>query len=1157
MKAAIAWAVHHRAAMNLILIGTVLAGLFSMGLLRREVFPNFELEIVLVQVPYPGASPEEVEQGICLKVEEAVRSIDGIKRVTSVAREGFGFTVIDLNTGVNAQKVLNEIRSEVDRIPSLPELAEDPEFQQITFRQPAIRLGIMLNEPETERGERQLRELAESVREELLDLQSVSQVTIVGERPYQIDVEVSESTLRKYGLSLQKLAAVIRRENIEIPGGKIQASSDTVLLRGKNKRVWGEDIARIPVVTKADGTVLTVGDLGRVVDGFEDSVLYSRVNGQPAIVLSVDRTNSEDLLRIVEEVKAYVATKSSSLPLGYSLTYWNDTSIDVRERIELLTEDGIQGLLLVFLVLAMFLEFRLAFWVALGIPFAILATCGVLFATGDTLNMLTLFSFLMALGILVDDAIVVSENFHSHMEAGKGATRAAIEAAAEVAPSVIVGVLCTVIAFLPLFFVSGVMGKFIACMPLTVVVMLLISLVEGFTILPCHLAHDGMIAGMVATTRHMRRTLFAMDRLYLVLGGWTAILLVWLGEQALILFWELAWLLKKFFDVVNRVADRFVVFCVEVIYIPVLRRLMDHVPLGYALQFAFLAVTLTAFAAGWTRYTVFPDMDARFLSAHLVFPDGTPAKVTDAAVRQVAAAIRKLDREYTERGEPLVTLVHESVGQVEGGGGGLQQRTNGEFVGGVSIELVSSAERSLTAQQIAAKWRAVSGTIVGIESAVFDVQQMGPGGRDIEFKIQASNEHWGQLEQAAERIKDGLARFEGVYDVNDDSYLGKWEYQMRVDERGQSMGVSTADLAETVRAAFYGEEVQRLQRGRHEVKLMVRYPRDERTNLVSLDNIRVRGNDLVERPIRELAKIDVRRGYSEIQRVDQQRAITITASLRPGTNAGNVLADFQSHYFDRILEDFPFIHVRWEGEKEQNDESIQSLGIGSFVALGAMCVLLTFQLRSFLQPLMIVYLIPFAVAGAVWGHVVMGLDVTLFSVFGLVALMGMVVNDSIVLLDFINTRRAEFPRESLRQSIVEASRRRIRPVALNTVTSVIGLAPLLADQSFQAQALIPMGVSLVFGLAASTMLGLFIVPLNYFIVHTLIPGGRHGDEPDEGRLLAGVAEDHARHTALHEAAFALEGAAPREGNGNGAEHDGAGGNGHAANRGNAPASGKA
>ncbi len=1093
MKAMIEWAVRNRSAMNVILIMTMVVGVISIGMLNREVFPNFDLEIVLVQVPYPGASPEEVEEGICMKIEEAVRSIDGIKQTTAIARESAGFVVMELSASADVQRVLNEIRSQVDRIPSFPELAEDPEIQQITFRQPAIRIGVLAESNEAVDPELQMREVAEEIRTELLELPSISQVNIVGERPYQIDVEVSEKTLRKYGLTLQKLAEVLRRENVEIPGGKIQSSGETVLLRGKNKRLSGDEIAKLPVVAQADGTVLTVDDLGTVYDGFEDSVTFTRVNGQPAMVLSVDRTNTEDLLKIVDEVKTYLSTKQ--MPAGYSLSIWNDSSVDVRERIELLTEDGLQGLILVFLVLAIFLEFRLAMWVALGIPFAILATCGVLFGTGDTLNMLTLFSFLMALGLLVDDAIVISENFHAYREMGKSAPEAAIEATAEVGPSVIAGVFCTVIAFIPLFFVSGVMGKFIACMPLTVVAMLLISLLEGLTILPCHLGHEGMIEGSIQSMTNMRHSLQDVGLLRTMGLSWVLITGVWIVEQFLRLVGLIGRMMKAFFDRVNRRADRLVHYLVERTYLPTLQWFLRRIPLALSLQFAFLVLTVTFFKAGWTRYLTFPDMDARQIVAQVVYPDGTPAHITDQGVRQMADAIRRIDKKQREQDKGLIYIVQESVGGTGGDSPvGPDAGASGESVGNVIVELVGAESRSLTAQQLVALWREETGAIPGIERVKFDVQSVGPGGKDIEFKMLASTEHWAQLEEAVERTKQELAKQNGVYDITDDSDLGKWEYQLRLKDRAQSMGVTTADLAETVRAAFYGEEVMRLQRGRHEVKLMVRYPREERSQIQTLEELRVRGKDFVERPMSELAQVDIRRGYSEIQRQDQRRAITISANVEEQkTTGGQAIANLQASFLKQLERDYPFVTIRWEGQKEQDNESMQSLALGALVAIAAMFILLTFQLESVLQPLLILYLIPFAAAGAIWGHIFMRLDVTLFSVFGLVALMGMVVNDSIVLLDFLNARRREFPDESLSVSIIEASRRRIRPVALNTVTSVIGLIPLLADRSFQAQALIPMGVSLVFGLATSTILGLLILPTMYYVLGKLLPQQSHDD----------------------------------------------------------------
>lgn len=1150
MRTILRWCVANPAAMNLMMVGTFLVGIVALFGMRREVFPNFELEIVVISVPYPGASPQEVEEGVSQKIEEAVRSVEGIKQMTSVSRESSAFVVCELMAKADVTKALSEIRSNVDRIPSFPELTEDPVVQQITFRTPAIRVGVIADPTTATGADLRLRDIAEEVRSDLIGLGSVSQATIRGELPYQIDVELSEDTLRKHGLTLKGVADLIRRENIEIPGGKIQTPSEALLLRGRNKGLRGTDIAKLPLLTSPEGAVLTVADLGQVYDGFEDTASFQRVDGQPAMLISVDRTKTEDLIKIVDDVKAYAAEKR--LPPGYRLKLWNDTSIDVRERLELLTEDGLQGLILVFIVLAVFLEFRLAYWVATGIPFAILATCALLFATGETLNMLTLFSFLLALGILVDDAIVISENFHVHRQMGKSLQDAAIDATVEVAPSVTAGVLCTVIAFVPLFFVSGVMGKFIACMPFTVIAMLLISLVEGITILPSHLGHNGVLKEMAGIVGGVRRSILKWNKTILVglaiffglvvfsmcleflpksirsqpgFQGAVEVLSILrpsfnsfnpiqlfsiafifflaslVAEQVMLCMHSLFHLIKLGFDQVNKVADWFVDFSVQKIYLPLLRLAMNNIPSVIAIEFAILTITVTALSAGLVKRTVFPALDGRAIEAKITFPDGTPAAVTDAAVRQVAEAMRRLDKKLSKPGKPpLVEVMHESVGQFSGAGmPGAQERDSGEFVGSVFAELAGAEARTLTSAQIVDLWREETGKVVGAESVVFGAQSMGPGGKDVEFKLVSDESHWKELEDAANQTLVQLGKYPAVADEGDDNFEGKWEYQIKVNDKARSMGVSTADLAETIRGAYYGEEVMRLQRGRHEVKLMVRYPRNERNNLISLDRLRVRGGDGLERPISELADIQIVRGYSEIQRVDQQRAITISADVLEGGNANEIVTDLQKKYMPVLAASHPHVKVRWEGQKEQDMESMSSLGLGAMVAVLAMYLLLVFQLESLLQPLIILYVIPFAAAGAVWGHYVMGIELTLFGVFGLVALMGMVVNDSIVLLDFINLRLKDYPDEPILDAIMEGGRRRIRPVALNTVTGVIGIVPLLADRSFQAQALIPMGVSLVFGLSTATILGLFIVPTCYYLLAQIIPPqrGHHGGHAAE------------------------------------------------------------
>ena len=488
MKSVIKWAINNSPAMNTLMVTVLGVGLVSLMFMRREVFPEFELEIILVSVPYPGASPDEVEEGICQKMEESVRAIDGIKKITSIASEGMGSLVLELRADVpDVQKILNEVRSEIDRIPSFPELAEDPDIQQITFRQVAIEVAVIGPGNEDENSELELRTVSEKIRDELLQLKSVSQANIAGARDYQIDIEIPEATLRKYGLTLQDVARTVRRENLELPGGKMNTNSQVLLLRGKNKHLIGSEIEKIPLVTEAGGVVLTVDDLGEVHDEFADTTMISEINGKPAMSIAVERTSQEDLLAIVEEVRQYV--KDVQLPPGYSLKLWKDQSIDVRDRMELLSSNGLQGLILVFITLAIFLESRLAFWVALGIPISMFGACIVLYYTGQTLNMLSMFAFLMALGIIVDDAIVVGENIYEHRQMGKSFVVAAVDGASEVLPSVCASVTTTVIAFAPLLFVSGIMGKFIAVMPIAVIAMLLISLLESTFILPCHLAH--------------------------------------------------------------------------------------------------------------------------------------------------------------------------------------------------------------------------------------------------------------------------------------------------------------------------------------------------------------------------------------------------------------------------------------------------------------------------------------------------------------------------------------------------------------------------------------------------------------------------------------------------------------------------------------------
>jgi HAE1 family hydrophobic/amphiphilic exporter-1 len=1072
----VAWAIANSPGMNVLMLALMLIGAVSLGLMRREVFPSFELEIVTVTVPYPGATPNDTEEAICQKIEEAIRSIDGIKKVTSVAKEGAGFVIAELRADVkDVQKVMSEIDREVDRIPSFPVLAEDPQIQRITFREAAIRIGIVGPNDRSREGEIRLREVAESVRDDMLSLSAVSSASIMGTRPYQIDVEIPEATLRSYGLSLERVASIIRDRNVELPGGRLKSEGQEVLLRAKNKGRVGEEIGKLPLVTQPGGVVLTVNDLGMVRDEFQDVASAGEINGEPAMVVNVERTKQEDLLAMVDMVRDYVDNKR--LPAGYRFVVWGDTSTEVRGRLSLLLRNGLQGLLLVFLVLTLFLEMRLAIWVALGIPVSILGAAAALSWGDQTLNMLSLFSFLVALGIVVDDAIVIGENIYAHMQMGKPLVDAAIDGTSEVVPSVAASVTTTVIAFTPMFFVSGVMGKFMAVIPFAVVAMLVVSLWESIFVLPCHLAH-----------RHSGFFRFASVVFYPLRPF--GIALAWLSPRA------------------GRGLD----WCCQKLYLPTLRFSLRHPPIPICAALAMFLVTFGMIRGGVVSSLLFPKSDNNNLQATISFPDGTPEAEADRATRVMEQALRRVSecvaqQRSNETGIPVeqlyptedgqfsgpVRLTYREVGTVTNtqnpsGGGG-----SGSHVGQVFAELYDTEIREIHSDKLLRMWREEAGDFPGAESSNYGSVGMGPGGKPIEFKLLARSENVDQLLAATEAVKKRLGEFAGVYDIADDNSPGKWEFQFRVKDSALATGVTEAELGQTVRNTYFGAEIMRLQRGRHEVKLMARYPEEERSSLVNFREIRVRTADGTERPITELAEIELSRGFSEINRVNQLRSITVSADLdETSTNADVIIRELQKNFVplligqrkpateaerERFAEQYPAVSLRWEGQREQSSESFVSLLKGFGIAIVAMFVLLVLQFRSYAQPLLILAIIPFGMIGAVWGHALLGLPLTLFSMFGLVALSGVVVNDSIVLIDFINVRVRDGI--ATRQALMEAGERRFRPIMLTSMTTIAGLLPLMTERSFQAQLLIPMAASLAFGLMLATFLVLLLIPVFY------------------------------------------------------------------------------
>lgn len=1072
MKSVVSWAIKNSPAMNTILIASLIIGAISMVAMRREVFPNFELEILLVTVPFPGATPEEVEEGICQKIESVVSNVDGVRKMTSVARENSGFVILELNSDVtDVQPVLNDVRSQIDQISSFPPTAEDPLVRQIIFRAPAITVGVLgppLAGENKLQDELELRSLAEEIRTELTELRAVppqslvrrsmaflfqpkgaavSGADIVAEKPYEIAVEVSEDTLREYGVSLEGLAQILRRQNVDMPGGKMETDSQELLLRGKNKRETGAAIAEIPILSRPNGDVVRIGDIGDVIDGFAATTSTHIINDRPGIAIRVTKTNTEDLFTIVETVRNYVDQKK--VPDGYSLSTWNDISSDVRDRMELLTRNGLQGLLLVFLVLAAFLDLRLAFWVAVGIPVSILGAGFVLFATGNTLNMLTMFAFLMALGIVVDDAIVIGENIYTKRTQGLGFVQAAIEGTVEVLPSVCASVATTIIAFMPLMYVTGVMGKFFEVMPVAVIAMLVISLIESMFILPAHLAHE--------------------NNLFLRTVG----LVLYIFKP-----------LIRLHAVVNRWASGLMEYCIVKLYEPSLAWSLQNKPVALSTAFCFTFVCIGIVVGGIAPFGFFPDMDSSEINSTLAFPDGTSSTYAELGALTMQQAVKEVEAEHIDAGgKPFIKNLYRRIGEVGNEMQGPTGVTNGSHVSSVEVQLIPTGDRDVTNKEIISRWREKVPKIAGSEVLKFGSDSMGPGGNAVEFKILSSESDAMYLEDIANACKAELARIDGVKDIEDDSRLGKWEMNLRLNDLGKTLGLDENSLANTIRSIYFGDEVMRLQRGRHEVKLMVRYPKAERENMDSFENIRVRDNTGTEWPITEVAEVEFTRANSEINRLDQRRSITVVADVDDEVgDSVKINYELRSEIIPQVLKEFREKHgasfaVNWEGEQAETLESMNSMLVGFGIAVMCMYALLTLQFRSYIQPLIILAIIPFGWLGAIIGHALIGLKLSLFSLFGLIALTGVVVNDSIVLVDFINRRiREGVP---LNTALELSGSRRFRPIMLTSMTTVAGLFPMLLETSLQAQVLIPMAASLIFGLMTGTFLILYLVPIFY------------------------------------------------------------------------------
>ena len=1053
MKGGIAWFARNPVAANLMMIFIIMSGAIATTAVKEEIFPEIELDRVSINVPYLGAAPEEVESGVILRIEEAIQGIDGIKEIQSTASEGSASVMVELELGADARRVVDEIKNQVDAITTFPIETEEPIIRELIARNQVTDIAVSgATDVFT------LKAIAEQVRDELTVLPEITQVDIVSAPPYEISIEVSETDLRRHGMTFDQVADAVRRSSLDLPGGSVRTDAGEILLRTIGQAYRGDEYEALVLLTRADGTRLRLGDVATVVDGFAETDQHARFDSDTTVMVSVFRTGDQSALDIAAAVERYVEDMQAQVPEGISLTIWQDQAEILADRLTLMVRNGATGFVLVFIVLALFLQFRLAFWVSLGIPISFLGAIALMPGLDVSANVISLFAFILVLGIVVDDAIIVGENIFRHQENHGEALRGSIEGAHEIAKPVTFAVLTTVAAFMPLMFVPGMMGKIFRVIPLVVIPCLLFSLIESLGILPAHLAH-----------MRERRTS----------GPWHRF--------------------QQFF------ANGLKTF-VRTVYQPLLETALRWRYVTAAVGLSTLILTGGMVLGGWTNFHFFPSIEADFMAASLTMPQGTPVEATSQAVEKLEVGANRLRaRLRRETGMDYFRHVSASVGDqpmMSRGGGpmGPMEVASAANLGEVTVELAPAETRAYTSEQLGLMWREVTDPIPEAVEVNFDMSVMTPGD-DVD--VQLAGPDIERLRAAADEVKRRLTAYAGVYEISDSFRAGKVEMQLGIKPAAETLGLTLQDLGRQVRQAFYGEEAQRIQRGRDDIRVMVRYPRDDRRSLGDLENMRIRTPNGGEVPFGQVAQVEPGRGFASIKRVDRNRAVNVTASVDPAvTSAGAVIADLEAHILPEVLAGYPGVFYTFEGAQAEQVEAVGGLQWGFALALLMIFALLAVPLRSYVQPLIIMAAIPFGLVGAIWGHMVMRLDVTMMSMFGLVALTGVVVNDSLVMVDFINRARKvhadvgnkvrqaggqprdrhAFESAGLQLAIREAGSNRFRPILLTSLTTFFGLAPLMLERSMQAAFLVPMAVSLAFGVLFATFITLILVPTAYLIL---------------------------------------------------------------------------
>lgn len=1016
----------HPTAANLMMLAFLTVGFVFAPTVKRETFPEIPAKSVEVRVPFPGAAAQEVEEAVCQRVEEAVSSIDDLEETRCEAREGLARAILDMRDGGDLDRFLDDVKTQVAAIDDFPDDIETPVVRQ---RQRSDFVAfVAVAGPMSPRS---LKAYAERMKRDLLAIPGVAQVDVQGFSQHQIRIEVPASAMRQFGLSIRDLANAVASQSLKLPVGAVETRDATVLVRFDDERRGSREFEDLVVVASESGAAVRLGDIAAITDRFERDEDKSFFNGRRTAYLEVEKGKGDDLLEVIDALTAWLEAERQRAPPGMVLEVTRDVASIVRDRLTMLLRNGLQGLGLVLLVMWLFFGLRYSFWIAAGLPVAFMGTVAAMAMTGYSFDMVTMVALMIAVGLLMDDAIVISENIARHHAAGRAPLEAAVEGAREVAPGVLASFFTTIAVFGALAFLRGNLGAILAVLPVILILTLSLSLVEAFLILPHHL---------MKTLRARR------------------------GSRG-------RGLRTRFDAGLERFTETCVGRCVDAA--------VHSRYLTCGVIAALFFVAASTLVSGMLKFRVFPDLEGDVMEARLLLPPGTPLARTEAVVRRLVEAVRKVDEELSAGradGRRLVRNVGVQFNRNRDAG------ESGAHVATVIVDLIDSEARGVLLDDVIGRWRAEVGPLPDVVSLNFARDEGGPGGKPISVRLTGGELE--RLKAASTELREWLANYRGVFDLSDDLRPGKPEMRLRLREGALALGLDAANVARQLRAAFHGRNAGTIQVGPEDYEVNVRLTRPDRDSLADLTQFTVTLPDGEQAPLHAVAVLEPGRGYARIHRIDARRAVTVEGNLDPqAANASEVIADTRARLLPELAARYPEVTVEFGGSAREGSVIGASLGQNFLIGLAAIYLLLSFQFRSYVEPLVVMASIPVGLVGVVAGHLALGLELSMPSVVGFVSLAGVVVNNAIVLVAFIKVHRRRG--ESAADGARRAARQRFRAILLTSLTTVAGVTPLLMETSLQAQVLVPLVASLAFGLAAATFQILFLAPALYAILDDL------------------------------------------------------------------------